>query len=104
MFMQNKFDDLIKDFERFEHCQVNFFEHQPECVKTHQISYGTFRPKIDDSGKIHFPMDKSGYGYFISDDFDILKIDVTPEEKRAIYRIKKDGIQYIGIYLYGLKE
>jgi len=102
--MQSNFDSLFKDFEKFEHCQVTFFEHQSDCVKTHQISYGTFRPKIDNSGRIHFPMDISGYGYFITDDFDILKIDVRPEEKRAMYRIKKDAIQYIGIYLYGLKE
>jgi hypothetical protein len=102
--MQNNFDSLLKDFEKFEHCQVTFYEHQTDCVEAHKISYGTFRPKIDNSGKIHFPMDRSGYGYFITDDFDVSKIDALPEEKRAIYKIRKDGIQYIGIYLYGLKE
>ncbi|KUO60319.1 MAG: hypothetical protein APF84_04285 [Gracilibacter sp. BRH_c7a] len=101
--MQSNFDSLIIDFEKYKHCQVTFFEHQSDCVKTHQISYGTFRPKIDNSGRIHFPMDNSGYGYFITDEFDILKTDTLPSEKREIYRIEKEGIQFIGIYLYGLK-
>jgi len=48
-------------------------------------------------------MDNSGYGYFITDEFDILKTDTLPSEKREIYRIEKEGIQFIGIYLYGLK-
>lgn len=102
--MKSDFNELFNDFKKFQHCQATFYTHKPDGVMVQQISYGTFRPTKDDKGRVHFPMDSLGYGYFITDDFDIMKIDIPPEQKRAMYRIEKNGMEYIGLYLYGLKE
>jgi hypothetical protein len=102
--MKSNFDELFSDFEKFLHCQASFHMYRPDGVDVQQISYGTFRPLKDDNGRVHFPMDSNGYGYFITDDFDIIKTDIPTEQKRAIYRIEKNNVEYIGLYLYGIKE
>ncbi|RJE46878.1 MULTISPECIES: hypothetical protein [unclassified Dehalobacter] len=100
--MENQFAELYHDFEMYQHCQLIFSEQASDGIKIQQISYDTFKPIKDDNGILYFPMNELGFGYFITNNFNIVKM--PSKQKKAMYRIEKDGEEYFSIYLFGPKN
>lgn len=99
LILKSDLDDLIKGVNSYKHCQATFHILEGDSISMNQVSITGLKLLKNESGHVFFPANE-GEGYIITDEFNIEKEDVPPEQKRAMYCIKKGGIDFISLYLY----
>lgn len=97
--MQSNLKELMNDINRYDHSQVNFYFYTGDSV-IHQPVYYT-RLRVMDNNTDGIPLrTENGEGYYITNDFNIEKVDGTDSESRVMYRIKDGEVELLSIYLY----
>lgn len=94
----SNFDELIQDMNRAKYGQLSIVLHLGREVVHKQMSFSGAKVKREPGKGIFFGIE--GEGYLVNDDCQFFKTEDLDNDDRVIYKIKRDDIEIVGLYLY----
>jgi hypothetical protein len=96
--LESNLEQLISDVNSIDLCEMKIYIHTGQSVIVKSVNYEKLKLKKDQNGKVFLGLPDEGYQ--ISNNHTIIKTNDIIKNKRVLYKIEKDGVQLLSLYLY----